>query len=163
MNATRDMLSSSTSFISHLDACENKLGRAKRREINVLHPTGSLQVSSLSGFAQPLSELAMSSRGCIFSAVSFERFAASSTSVVSVKQDQVASFPEIRRIPRGASSSLAVCRRVAVASARAARTSLFPLVRSILLPNNALVPTANRHAPVGSRSQSAAPAAQRGR
>jgi hypothetical protein len=28
------------------------LGRTERREINVLHPTGSLQVSSLSGFAQ---------------------------------------------------------------------------------------------------------------
>ena len=60
MNATRDMLSSNTSFISHLDACENKLGRAQRREINVMHPTGSIQVSSISGFVQPLSELAMS-------------------------------------------------------------------------------------------------------
>ena len=157
------MLSSSTSFISHLDACENKLGCAQRREINVLHPTGSLQVLSLSGFAQPLSELAMSSRGCIFSAVSFERFAANSTSVVSVKQDRVASFPEMRSISARVASSRAVPRRVAAASARAARTSLFPLLRSTSLPNNALVPTANRHAPVGSRSQSTAPAAQRGR
>ena len=163
MNATRDMLSSNTSFISHLDACENKLGRAQRREINVLHPTGSLQVSWLSGFAQPFSELAMSSRSCIFSAASFERFAASSTSVVSVKQDQVTSFPETRSISVRIASSRAVSRRVAVASASAARTSQFSFLRSTSLPNNALVPTANRHAPVGSRSQSTAPAAQRGR
>ena len=105
----------------------------------------------------------MSSRGCIFSAASFERFAASSTSVVSVKQDQVASVPEMRRNPVRVVPSLAVPRCVAVASARAARTSLVPLLRSTSLPNNALVPTANRHAPVGSRSQSAASAAQRGR
>ena len=120
-------------------------------------------MSSHSGFAQPLSELAMSSRGCIFSGVSFARFAANSTSVVPVKRDQAASFPETESISVRVASSLAVPRGVAVASVSAARASLFTFLRSSSLPNNALVPTANRHALVGSRSQSAAPAAQRER
>ena len=59
-------------------------------------------------------------------------------------------------------SSLAAQRRSVVRSVSASCASRSILLRSASLPNNALVPTANRHAPVGSRNV-AAPAAQRGR
>ena len=60
-------------------------------------------------------------------------------------------------------SLLAAQRRSAVRSVSASCASRSTCLRSTSLPNKALVPTANRHAPFGSRSQSAAPAAQRGR
>ena len=59
-------------------------------------------------------------------------------------------------------SLLAAQCRSAVRSVSASCASRSIFLRSASLPNNALVPTANRHAPVGSRSV-AAPAAQRGR
>ena len=59
-------------------------------------------------------------------------------------------------------SSLAAQRCSVVRSVGASSASGFTFLRSTSLTNNALVPTANRHAPVGSRSV-AAPAAQRGR
>jgi hypothetical protein len=80
-----------------------------------------------------------------------------------MKHDPVASFAESGMVALKVASSLAASRGVAVASASAPRNSLFTFLRSTSRPNKALVPTANRHAPVGSRSQSAAPAAQRGR
>ena len=87
------------------------------------------------------------------------------------KLGQVASFraqlrsssSEFRSCRFPVASSLAVQRSGAVRLVSASRASSFTFLRSTSLPNNALVPTANRHAPVGSRSQSAAPAAQRGR
>ena len=87
------------------------------------------------------------------------------------KLGQVASFraqlrsspPEFQNGRLVAASSLAVQCSGAVRLASAEPASTFTFLRSTSLPNNALVPTANRHAPVGSRSQSTAPAAQRGR
>ena len=93
-----------------------------------------------------------------------------SSSVAVPKLGQATSFraqlrsssPEFQSGRSAVASSLAAEGRGAVRSVSASCASRFTFLRSTSLPNNALVPTANRHAPVGSRSV-AAPAAQRGR
>ena len=82
---------------------------------------------------------------------------------VSLRAQLRSSSAQSRSCQFRVASSLAASRRVAVRSDSIAASSSFTFLRSTSLPNNALVPTAHRHAPVGSRSQSAAPAAQRGR
>ena len=113
------------------------------------------------------------SHRAVFTAAQWLRLcsAAASSLATSLQLSRAASFraqlrsssAESQSVSLRVASSFAAHRRVVVRSDSAACASSFTCLRSTSLPNNALVPTANRHGPVGSRSQSAAPAAQRGR
>ena len=121
----------------------------------------------------PANSVATMSRPAVFIAASWSahRSAVASPAAASSKLSQGVSFraqlrsssSEFRSCRFPVASSLAVQRSGAVRSVSTSCASRSTSLRSTSLPNNALVPTANRHAPVGSRSQSAAPAAQRGR
>ena len=92
----------------------------------------------------------------------------SSNSSASSRLDRVALFRAQlrsawrRRVQLRVASSLAAQPNVAVHSESSAGVASYALLRSISLPNNTLVLTAQRLAPLGPRSV-AAPAAQRGR
>jgi hypothetical protein len=138
------------------------LGHSVAKRMKVLHPTGNLQLSSLGSFGWPreMSELATSWHTRIFTALSgsFDRPAPHSAASVPSQRSQVASFGRTVEC-----ITLAPSRCVAAPSVSSVPSSTVSWLRVGWLPNNALVPTANRHAPVGSRSQGAAPAAHRGR
>jgi hypothetical protein len=68
-----------------------------------------------------------------------------------------------RKVQLGMASQVVACRRMAVRPDRTASVASFTFLRSISLPTNTLVLTAQRLAPLGPRSARAAPAAQRGR
>jgi len=72
------------------------------------------------------------------------------------------SFAASGSVLLGVASSFTRPRSVAVRSVSVARLAIVTSLRSLSVPNNALVPTAQRHAPLGPRACGAA-AAQRGR